>query len=392
MGNTEGNSGKIREPVIVVSDVHLGGKSAHSKDFRDFLEWLNTLSDEGTSLNGNGTKIDIKKPGTIILLGDILELWDPEEDDRNYVISDVLTTISILNSIDCDIIYVIGNHDEDLLDFKKVWRKKGVEHINNGTGTFKMFYRSYPKTKEGTEEVDGIAIGEKKYAFLHGHQFDRFQIFYKLSRFLSMKLNKQVRIDPIDWFQDLANVSFSKNIGLKRNGPTLIFCLLLVLYGLVGYYWFKDTQIGSGLGILWIVISSFFVLTILPKVVTFVNTEIWRRIPGTIVKKCKPIEEVIKKRYKAKKGKNIDADIIVFGHTHNPGYYQKEPKKDERLFINTGCWVKLSKNCIENEKAIPNTFLYIDTEALYLLKWNKEVKEEEKKITCVKDFREVLSQ
>jgi len=168
------------------------------------------------------------------------------------------------------------------------------------------------------------------------------------------KLNKQVRIDPIDWF--------------------------------------LDTPIGSGLGILGIVISSFFVLTILPKVVTFLNTEIWRRIPGTIVKKCKPIEAVIKERYEAKKGKNIDADIIVFGHTHNAGYYQKEPKNDERLFINTGCWVKLSKNCIENEKAIPNTFLYIDTEALYLLKWNKEVKEEEKKITCVKDFREVLSQ
>jgi UDP-2,3-diacylglucosamine pyrophosphatase LpxH len=391
VGNTEGNSGKIREPVIVVSDVHLGGKSSHCKDFRDFLEWLNTLSDEGTSLNGNGNEINIKKPGTIILLGDILELWDPEEDDRNYVISDVLTTISILNSIGCDIIYVIGNHDEDLLDFKKVWRKKGVEHLNKGKGTFKMFYRSYPKTKGGTEEVDGIAIGEKKYAFLHGHQFDRFQIFYKLSRFLSIKLNKQVRIDPIDWFQDLANVSFTKNIGLKLNGPTLIFCILLVLYGLVSCRCFQYTQIGSVLGILWIVISSFFVLTILPKVVTFLNTEIWRRIPGTIVKKCKPIEEVMKERYVDKKGRKIDADIIVFGHTHNAGYYPKEPKKDEGLFINTGCWVKLSKNCIEKEKAIPNTFLYIDTEFLYLLKWNKEVKEEDK-ITCVKDFREVLSQ
>ena len=390
VGNTEGNSGEIREPVIVVSDVHLGGKSSHCKDFRDFLEWLNTLSDEGTSLNGNGNKVDIKKPGTIILLGDILELWDPEEDDRNYVISDVLTTISILNSIDCDIIYVIGNHDEDLLDFKKVWRKKGVEHINNGKGTFKMFYRSYPKTKEGTEKVKGIAIGKKKYAFLHGHQFDRFQVFYKLSRFLSKTLNKQVRIDPIDWFQDLANVSFTKNIGLKLNGHTLIFCLFLVLYGLVGYYWFKDTPIGSGLGILWIVISSFFVLTILPKVVTFLNTEIWRRIPGTIVKKCKPIEEVIKERYVDKKGEKIDANIIVFGHTHNSGYYPKEPKKNERLFINTGCWVKLSKKCIEKEKAIPNTFLYIDTESLYLLKWDKE-KVAKGEIKCVEDFREVLS-
>ena len=61
MGNTEGNSGKIREPVIVVSDVHLGGKSSHCEDFRDFLGWLNTLSDNGTSVDCNGINIDIKK-------------------------------------------------------------------------------------------------------------------------------------------------------------------------------------------------------------------------------------------------------------------------------------------------------------------------------------------
>ncbi|CAD7766964.1 MAG: hypothetical protein DNFNHJIP_00369 [Candidatus Argoarchaeum ethanivorans] len=323
-------------------------------------------------------------------MGDILELWDPEEDDKNYVTGDVLATISILSTSDYDIIYIIGNHDEDLLDLKKVLRKKGVKHINRGKGAFKMFYRSFPKTKDETGTVKGIVIGKKSYAFLHGHQFDRFQIFYKLSRFLSKKLNKQIRIDPIDWFQDLANVSFTKSIGMKLNGSTLIFCLLLVLYGLAGYYWFKDTPIGSGSGILWIVISSFFVLTIFPKVVTFLNTEIWRRMPGTIVKKCKCVEEVIKERYVDKKGEKIDADIIVFGHTHNAGYYQKEPEKNGRLFINTGCWVKLSKKCIEREAAISNTFLYIDAESLYLLKWDEE-NAAKGEIECIKDFQEVLS-
>jgi len=399
VGNTEGNSGEFREPVIVVSDVHLGGKNSHCEDFRDFLEWLNTLSDNGTSVDCNGINIDIKKPGTIVLLGDILELWDPEEDDRNYVISDVLTTISFLNSIDCDIVYVIGNHDEDLLDFKKVWRKKGVEHINNGKGTFKMFYRSYPKTKEGTEEVDGIAIGEKKYAFLHGHQFDRVQVFYKFSRFLSRKLNKQVRIDPIDWFQDLANVSFTKNIGRKLwntavFGLFFIFYLLFTRYIqdirdiLLRYWPFGDKSLDISLGIFWVLITSFFVVTILPKVVTWAATKFW----DWFGIKCTPIENVITKRYKATKGKNIDANIIVFGHTHNAGYYPKELKKDERLFINTGCWVDISEKKCKEKGAIPNTFLYIDTEALYLLKWDKEVKVEEEKITCVKDFREVLSQ
>ena len=61
MGNTEGNSGEIREPVIVVSDVHLGGASSDYKAFWDFLGWLNTLSDNGTSVDCNGNNIDIKK-------------------------------------------------------------------------------------------------------------------------------------------------------------------------------------------------------------------------------------------------------------------------------------------------------------------------------------------
>jgi len=389
VGNTEGNSGEFREPVIVVSDVHLGGASSDYKAFWDFLGWLNTLSDNGTSVDCNGNNIDIKKPGTIVLLGDILELWDPRKDDRDYVIKDVLTPISILNDIDCDIIYVIGNHDEDLHDIKKVLNDKGLKFPYKGKGTFRMYYRTYPEKNKDTKRVDGVEIGKERYAFLHGHQFDKLQICHKISNFLGF------RFDPIDWLQDLANVSYTKKIRMKLGRATGIFTLLLILlYGVAYYLLFfripetKVIPVGDFYGVLWVFISFLFLVTVLPVCLTFWFTKIWDRI-GI---KCKPIEEVIKKRYNAKKGGKIDADIIVFGHTHNAGYYPKEPKKDERLFINTGCWVDISeKKCIE-KKAIPNTFLYIDTRALYLLKWNKEVKEEEKKITCVKDFREVLSQ
>ena len=387
VGNTEGNSGEIREPVIVVSDVHLGGASSDYKAFWDFLGWLNTLSDNGTSVDCNGNNIDIKKPGTIVLLGDILELWDPRKDDRDYVIKDVLTPISILNDIDCDIIYVIGNHDEDLHDIKKVLKEKGLKFPYKGKGTFRMYYRTYPEKNKDTKRVDGVEIGKERYAFLHGHQFDKLQICHKISNFLGF------RFDPIDWLQDLANVSYTKKIRMKLGKATGIFTLLLILlYGVVYYLLFfrvpdKVIPVGSFYGVLWVFISFLFLVTVLPVCLTFWFTKIWDRI-GI---KCKPIEEVIKKRYNAKKGGKIDADIIVFGHTHNAGYYPKELKKDERLFINTGCWVDISEKKCKEKGAIPNTFLYIDTKALYLLKWNKEVKEEEKKITCVKDFREVLS-
>ena len=124
-----------------------------------------------------------------------------------------------------------------------------------------------------------------------------------------------------------------------------------------------------------------FIVTILPKVVTFLNIEIWRRIPKIIVKKCTPVEEIIKERYVERKGKFIDADIIVFGHTHNAGTYYMAEKK--RLFINTGCWVR---DCAEERR---NTFLYIDTEAPYLLTWAKD-KVAKGELTCLEDFRAVL--
>ena len=110
----------------------------------------------------------------------------------------------------------------------------------------------------------------------------------------------QVRIDPIDWFQDLANVSFTRNVGRKL-WNTLLIGLLLVLYALGYIFWLKDTPIESGRGLIWVFFSFFLIVTILPKAVTFLNTEIWRRIPRIIVKKCTPVEDVIKTRYVGEK-------------------------------------------------------------------------------------------
>ncbi|MCK4296326.1 MAG: metallophosphoesterase, partial [Candidatus Marinimicrobia bacterium] len=370
-------------------DVHLGGERSNYKDFWDFLERVNKLNVNGISLECNGNEIKIKKPGTIVLLGDILELWDPRKDDRNYVIKDVLTPISILNDLDCDIIYVIGNHDEDLYDIKKVWGKEGVRFPYKGKGTFKIFYRTYPERIKGTNRVEGIKIGENRYAFIHGHQFDKWQICHRISRFLSKHLKEEYRFDPIDWLQDLANVSYTKKIRMKLGGwLTGIFTGLLFAIYLLGYYFlffklqpFNKMLIGSGWGAFWVFISFLFLVTVLPVCLTFWFTKFW----GVVlrIKKCTPVDEVVKSRYRHEKGKHIKADIVVFGHTHLFGWHlMKDPVKNEdRLFINTGGWVR---EC-EEEGGIPNTFLYIDTAAPYLLKWDKG------KITCLKDFREVLS-
>lgn len=383
MKHAEEESGKLKEPVIVVSDVHLGGgEKSNAEEFYDFLYWLTTLQVDGQIFDCDGDKLTIKKPGTIVLLGDILELWDPKDDDRNNVLTDVLVPLITLNSLGCDIIYVIGNHDEDLLDFKHVWRDKTVGFPQKGS--LDIVFRSYPRKIAGmnNDKIEGVPIGNRSYVFLHGQQFDKIQFFYKISKFFSKKLKRQVRIDPIDWHQDLVNVSFIRNIG-KKSWNTGIFVILLIFYILGYIFWFKDAEIGRGwgilLGILWLIISAFFVVTIIPKVVAWGSTKIWELVLRA--KKCVSVEEVINGRYKEDKGTKMITDIVVFGHTHNAGAWYSPKRK--RGFINTGCWVR---ECAKEKR---NTFLYLDTEGPYLLIWKKE-EVANGKLTCVEDLSKVL--
>ena len=345
-------------PFVVVSDVHLGGAGSKYKEFREFLAWLSKLDGDGTPLNFRGFTLNIRKPGTFVLLGDILELWDPRKDDRNYVVQDFLTPVSILSNLDSDIIYVLGNHDEKLRDLKQIWDEEGISFPYGGSGKFRIMYRTYPERKKGSKTVEGIKIGINRYAFLHGHQFDSLQIFYRLSCTVG------ARFDPVDWFQDLANLSFTKNIKFRLNKSTVAFAILFLIYT-ASYLRIKDTPIGSRLGVGWVIVSGFFVLIIFPRLITSSYGVFWpcmKRILS-ISKKGKSVEDVVRARYLKIKGQFIKADTIVFGHTHIPGSYYM--KGEDKLFINTGCWVE---ECEETKR---NTFLYIDDEGAFLLKWDQ---------------------
>ncbi|MBN1235198.1 MAG: metallophosphoesterase [Methanotrichaceae archaeon] len=362
-------------PCIVVSDVHLANKDSNLKEFVAFLKWLSDLDQNGgTRLQCNGEEIYIQKPRTIVLLGDIIEFWDPQYDDRNHIVKCVLHPICILNKLNCDIIYVIGNHDEDISDIKVVWPKEGFDfpcsEAYGQVGKIKIANRNFPELDElngqgllhrpWKPEVNGIKIGKRKYAFLHGHQFDRMQFFYRISRRLGF------RYDPIDWFQDLANVSFARSI-TRLNKCSIIFYILFAFYiyvttnlnaTLLGNVWIRT---------LWILVSSFFIVTILPPIVTYLNTFIWQKLNPIINMKHKGVGEVIRDRYDKDRGELLKADTIVFGHTHFPGVYKSE-EDGGKLFFNTGCWID------EGDKDRQNTFLYIDEkhEMPFLLKWDRE--------------------
>jgi hypothetical protein len=74
-------------------------------------------------------------------LGDVLELWDPEDWDRDNVIKDSIRPFSQLFDINCEKIYVVGNHDEFLGELDK---RIGCQILGNGT-IFDIYNRPYPE-------------------------------------------------------------------------------------------------------------------------------------------------------------------------------------------------------------------------------------------------------
>ncbi len=231
MGNTEGNSGEIREPVIVVSDVHLGSESCNYKQFCDFLVWIRSLDGRKETIKCEDKELVITYPEKFILLGDILELWDPIDGDRDNVV------------------------------------KQSIR-------PFSLFWAVAPK---------------------------------------------------------------------PHFGYTLV----------------------------WAALTGFFALSSIPGIIT--RTQ--RKFYDAKKPKDKTAEQIIEDEYYQEQKDTVEADVIVFGHTH----FASSHVGKKKLFINSGCWVG-EDSIIDDKQRYTNTFVYIDENGAYILKWGKG------KIACIEDF------
>ena len=364
--------------IIAISDTHLGSKNSNQAEFCDFLEWVSGLDakPEGELVEGvpsrimlyeygkeasteeyAGNTLSIKSPDKLILLGDILELWDPIHDDRNNAAKEALKVFSLLQSLKCKKIYVSGNHDEDINELAEVMDKKGSKNIRLAED-FEIYKRHYPKEKKtrGEEKVQGLEIGEGSYFFMHGHQFDKFQI----TKWVSDKL--KVRFDPIDWMQDLSNVSFTRKI-LREVRPTAFFLLVLLLF-IAWSYFLREIVIFSKTALLWAFSSFFIIVSSLPRICTYLQTKIWERIRKP---KGRRVLEVLKEGYYRLKKDKIGANVVVFGHTHLADLVFLENEK--KFFCNTGHWTSEE---MKNDIYGSNNFVYIDENGIYLMKWKGE--------------------
>lgn len=347
---------------FVVSDVHLGGEECNHKEFCDFLEWIYSLADQPKIVKYKDTEITIKKPSKLILLGDILELWDSKDGDRDNVVKDSMRPFSLLSSICCDKIYVVGNHDDSLSELDT---KIDFETCENGT-VFDIYNKHYPEKNEDSGIASGIEIGNRSYFFLHGQQFDKEQAILKyISNLIGENWN------PLGWFQTLFNIPFTKKYWNKN------FVIFLVLF-IGGEYFllnmfrqssFWDTPLwamitGFFVLMVWSTITGFFALSSIPGVVAHSQKSVYKMSNP----KDKTAKQIITDKYYQESKDTIDADVVVFGHTHFASSYEHNTKTGKKLFLNSGSWVKKDEK-IDGKVRYSNTFIYLDEGGAYILTW-----------------------
>ena len=455
--------------IIVVSDLHLGGAEDPdtSERFCTFLAFLREGFQEhsvycehcsGEKGAGNGGQRTLLPPEKIILLGDILELWDSRQQDRNIAFLDAVPPINELKQSDCDVVYVTGNHDEDMTEMIASYakdRKKNATHPDEratskhpatpekyrvisskkdnkhekaesltfawgGGRSIELCSRHYPAPKLRGGEL-GIKVGGVSYAFIHGQQFDRVQIPYTISEAMGQ------RFDPVDYLQDIANVSFSKQVGMAG------LALITVLFGsFAALYYFPQVRslipiplVGGAIGLFltgvflsgalffgrkkkslpssvlmaaicllialiflgaviagWLrplfwfgfLVSAYaFVVITLPRMCAVSKRKVYNAFTSSRNKKAK--ELIDSNLFDASKYK-YTSKVLVFGHTHIPDFTKDTKTEKVKLLVNTGSWVKDTHREYDS-------FVYIDTNGICCMRWVNDANEGKGAIECL---------
>ena len=163
------------ESIIIVSDVHLGGNiGSHHNKFCDFLAWINTFPQNVPGIpckekeDPRPSTLDIEfAPLTkLVLIGDIIDLWDPKDQDRKNVILESIRPFSLLHTLPCDKVYVTGNHDADLWEMVKDDKSPNKRSFPWADGyDFSIYPRHYPPSEKTsadktTRKVNRASFGK----------------------------------------------------------------------------------------------------------------------------------------------------------------------------------------------------------------------------------------
>lgn len=334
--------------IIVVSDVHLGSESSKHDDFSKFLDWLSELEKNGgTSIRSGGKEVILSPPEKLILLGDILELWSPKDNNMKYSAQEAIEPFTKLVNLKCEKIFVLGNHDENVskyLDDFRLRENYTIKKHNFGIRkNFTIIDRHYPEDPHDKEK-GFLQVGARKYFFLHGQQFDK----------LFLLVGPLAKIPT-----KTAEISGAFSNIFPMNGWSVF--MLFVISSTAYMIWRNDIFLTLSVGL--------FLLSI-PRLFTYLQDKVWAKLKWYVEDRPKysDVETIIEKKYydfdKDETGDDVN---FVFGHTHVPEIHEHTfPRKDREykmLFVNSGSWVT-------EKDHTHDTFVYLDESGAYLFKWN----------------------
>ncbi len=368
--------------VFVISDTHLGlvpspeekrkGLICEPDKVGQFVNWLIRLKNgEKAKIKlgpwGDGRKEKVlKPPDKFLLIGDVMELWDATDRAVDYCSRPIF---ELLQKLNCEKIYLLGNHDFDLVPMTGVYP--------SGDSTLSIVEDHYPSQSEEEEKSEGkkvltLRLGERDYLFVHGYQFDR------IFRFQPWKFLPGIRSGAIAFgrYGDLF-------IGLLVLGLIVtVFNFVFLQYyplaflGLNLNFWDYVLPFLSVLGnpaliLLWAILGS-------PRIFYLYGRKIWNRAVGTRYNRGASINGILSwwRRFSKKRVVESKNLRLVYGHTHLidailPGELSKIIGKEKKVDIgvlNIPAWVKDWSE--KHRQKLRATCLYIDDEDELFIGWD----------------------
>lgn len=161
--------------AIAVSDIHLGWKEGENPRIIDFLDWVSRM-----------------RPDYFLLLGDIVEEW---RRDILAAFVEHAHFFSLITDIskDTQVVMIAGNHDWHLINLTEKWYAYPFAFRE----TFKI-------------PIDGI-----EYKFLHGHQYDPFNMSGKLNEAMCHSTDEMGAKMADWWARNLAGPKYRPTIASK---------------------------------------------------------------------------------------------------------------------------------------------------------------------------------
>lgn len=329
--------------IIVVADTHFGLRNDvffEPQVFSGFLRWVKRLENGDVEplklgdLDTDKKKI-LEPPEKIILIGDILELWDAS--DRSVEIC-VGTFAQIFSELDCEKIYILGNHDDILEEIAS----NGKHQYPSGASGLDIIKEVYPNQEipeEGVHEVRTLTVGKEEYLFIHGQQFDKYFV----------EIGSAYKI-----------IAYMREAAMAFGNFTWIFVFLFILgVTFMLLRWLSPSW--------WMLIL--LALLAVPRIFIHIARPIYNAIKSTRYNRLdlNRFKEWWSKFSNGKKcpQKNLN---VVYGHTHLIDVRHLE-NPDVRL-LNVPSWVKDERSHKIRENVLRAAFLYVDEEGSKFVGWN----------------------